>query len=62
MRAFWTIATIHDVRLFDDGSIFDHTGGTLIGPKPPPVPSDNLLLEDGNRVLMENGNYVALES
>ena len=48
------------IRLYTNGSLYDHNGGSTYTP-PPPVPGGTLLLEDGFGILLENGNYIALE-
>lgn len=53
---------IHNQDIFGNGGLFDHPGGHQYSPPPPPVPFSNLLLESGFRILLENGDYIALES
>jgi len=60
-RAFWFHNTIHPIDKFSNGSIFDHVGGSKYSPPSPPVPFNNILLESGFKILLENGDYIATE-
>ena len=55
------LQTVHDIRPFDNGGIFDHKGGNVYNPPPPPVPLSNILQESGFRILAENGDFLAQE-
>lgn len=55
------LQTVHTINPFSNGSIFDHTGGNVYTPPPPPVPGSNILQEDGYRLLAENGDYLVQE-
>lgn len=50
------------LNTYCDGGLYDNLGGSTYTPPPPPAPLDNLLLESGFRILLENGNYIALET
>lgn len=47
--------------IYFNGSPYDTTGGSAYTPPPPPAPLPNLLLEDGFKILCENGDALALE-
>ena len=50
------------MSIFFNGGIFlngNKMGSSIV---PPPVPPFVLLLEDGDKILLENGNNIALEA
>lgn len=61
-RQFWNNNSIHIFNQFGNGGLYDNTGGNKYTPPPPPTPLNNILLEDGSRILLENGNYLAMEN
>lgn len=58
------MANIYDIKTsaYYDGGLYDSTSGSTYTPPPPPTPLDNILLESGFRILLENGDYLALET